>query len=92
MSPEGDVFNMDMLQAMQDLTDRYTEVESAVSVASLINRRLDAVDADIQERDYLLPELDELTEQDLVKIREIALADKDLFRVCYRPRVIWHWR
>jgi predicted RND superfamily exporter protein len=85
MSPEGDVFNMEMLQAMQDLTDRYTDVESAVSVASLINRRLDAVDADIHERDYLLPELDELTAQDLVKIREIALADKDLTQSMLSP-------
>ena len=85
MSPEGDVFNRDMLQAMQDLTDRYTDVESAVSVASLINRRLDAVDADIHERDYLLPELDELTAQDLVKIREIALADKDLTQSMLSP-------
>ena len=85
MSPEGDVFNRDMLQAMQDLTDRYTDVESAVSVASLINRRLNAVDADIHERDYLLPELDELTAQDLVKIREIALADKDLTQSMLSP-------
>ena len=85
MSPEGDVFNRDMLQAMQDLTDRYTDVESAVSVASLINHRLDAVDADIHRRDYLLPELDELTAQDLVKIREIALKDEDLTQSMLSP-------
>ena len=85
MSPEGDVFNMDMLKAMQDLTDRYTDVESAVSVASLINHRLDAVDADIHRRDYLLPELDELTAQDLVKIREIALKDEDLTQSMLSP-------
>jgi predicted RND superfamily exporter protein len=85
MSPEGDVFNMDMLQAMQDLTDRYTDVESAVSVASLINHRLDAVDADIHSRDYLLPELDELTAQDLIKIREIALEDEDLIQSMLSP-------
>jgi predicted RND superfamily exporter protein len=85
MSPEGDVFNMDMLQAMQDLTDRYTDVESAVSVASLINHRLDAVDADIHRRDYLLPELDELTAQDLIKIREIALEDEDLIQSMLSP-------
>ena len=85
MSPEGDVFNMDMLKAMQDLTDRYTDVESAVSVASLINHRLNAVDADIHRRDYLLPELDELTAQDLVKIREIALKDEDLTQSMLSP-------
>ncbi|MEJ6538853.1 MAG: MMPL family transporter [Halioglobus sp.] len=85
MSPEGDVFNRDMLQAMQDLTDRYTDVESAVSVASLINHRLNAVDADIHRRDYLLPELDELTAQDLVKIREIALKDEDLTQSMLSP-------
>ena len=82
MSPEGDVFNRDMLQAMQDLTDRYTDVESAVSVASLINHRLNAVNADIHRRDYLLPELDELTAQDLVKIREIALTVLGLMYFC----------
>jgi predicted RND superfamily exporter protein len=85
MSPEGDVFNRDMLQAMQDLTDRYTDVESAVSVASLINHRLNAVNADIHRRDYLLPELDELTAQDLVKIREIALKDEDLTQSMLSP-------
>ncbi len=85
MSPEGDVFNMDMLQAMQDLTDRYTDIESAVSVASLINRRLNAVDADIHDRDYLLPELNMLTAQDLVNIREIGLADKDLTQTILSP-------
>ena len=79
------MFNRDMLQAMQDLTDRYTDVESAVSVASLINHRLNAVDADIHRRDYLLPELDELTAQDLVKIREIALKDEDLTQSMLSP-------
>ena len=85
MSPEGNVFNMDMLQAMEDLTDRYTDVESAVSVASLINRRLNAVDADIHKRDYLLPELNTLTARDLVNIQEIGLADKDLTQSMLSP-------
>ncbi|MFP6686439.1 MAG: hypothetical protein VB934_17095, partial [Polyangiaceae bacterium] len=40
---DGDVFSLDSLHAMEDLTDRYSEVESAVSVASLLNQRLDAV-------------------------------------------------
>ena len=76
--PGGDVFNMDALRAMQELTDRYSEVEFAVSVGSLLNRRLNAVDADLQGRDYLVPELDNLSEEDLAAIREVALNDEDL--------------
>lgn len=78
LTPDGDVFNLPTLQAMQDLTDRYTEVESAVAVGSLLNRRLDAVDADKYDRDYLIPELATVREEDLAQIREIGLNDEDL--------------
>ncbi|MEH6571018.1 MAG: hypothetical protein V7709_18205, partial [Halioglobus sp.] len=71
MSKEGDVFDMASLQAMQELTDRYTEVESAIAVGSLLNRRLNAVDADKYDRDYLIPDLRELEEADLAAIRRI---------------------
>ena len=40
MPREGDVFDMAALQAMQELTDRYTEVDLAIAVGSLLNRRL----------------------------------------------------
>ena len=35
----GDVFNFAALRAMDDLTNRYLEIESAISVGSLLNRR-----------------------------------------------------
>ncbi len=61
-----DVFNFESLHAMDDLTNRYIEIESAISVGSLLNRRLDAVDADRYDRDYLIPDLSRLTQEDLI--------------------------
>jgi predicted RND superfamily exporter protein len=83
---DGDgVFNFEALQAMQDLTDRYVEVESAVSVASMSNYRLNAVDAEQHDRDYLLPALSALSEEDLQRIRTIALGDEDLTKSLLSP-------
>ncbi|MDA1076680.1 MAG: MMPL family transporter [Proteobacteria bacterium] len=81
----GDVFRFDALRAMDALTNRYTEIESAISVGSLMNRRLNATDAEQFDRDYLLPELDTLTEGDLTSIREIALNDTDLTKSLLSP-------
>ncbi len=85
MTEEGDLFELEALRAMQALTDRYTEVQGAVSVASLSNRRLNAVDANIHDRDYLLPALAEIKEQDLAGLREVALADEDLVKSLLSP-------
>ena len=85
LSTNGDVFNFDMLHAMEDVTNRYIEVESAVSVGSLLNRRLNAVDADLFDRDYLIPDLTTLTRDDLNNIREIALRDEDLTKSMLSP-------
>jgi predicted RND superfamily exporter protein len=85
MAPQGDVFTFEALRAMDDLTNRYTEVESAVSVASLSNYRLNAVDANIHDRDYLVPELTELQTSDLADIRAIALEDEDLTKRLLSP-------
>jgi hypothetical protein len=85
MSEGGDVFNFDTLHAMQDLTDRYIEIESAVAVGSLLNQRLNAVDADLYDRDYLVPELATLTQEDLDTIRDIALGDEDLTKSMLSP-------
>jgi predicted RND superfamily exporter protein len=85
ISPDADVFSFDTLHAMEDLTNRFSEVESAVSVGSLLNRRLNAVDADIHDRDYLVPELSDLTDEDLSSIREIALQDKNLTQSMLSP-------
>jgi predicted RND superfamily exporter protein len=85
MSPGGDVFNFDMLKAMEDLTNRYSEVESAVSVGSLLNRRLTAVDAERFDRDYLIPDLATLSPDDLNNIKDIALSDDSLTKSILSP-------
>ena len=84
-SPDGDVFNFETLRLIEELTDRYGEVDSAVSVGSLINHRLNAVDADISGRDYLVPALEGLGDADLADIRAIALADEDLTQSILSP-------
>lgn len=85
LTEEGDIFNFDTLHAMEDLTNRYTEIESAVSVGSLLNRRLNAVDADLFDRDYLIPTLSNLTQDDLDEIKSIALNDEDLTKSMLSP-------
>ncbi len=85
ISPGEDVFNFDTLHVMEDLTNRFDEVESAVSVGSLLNRRLNAVDADIHDRDYLVPELSTLTDEDMSSIKKIALQDENLTQSMLSP-------
>jgi predicted RND superfamily exporter protein len=51
----------------------------------LLNRRLNAVDADLYGRDYLVPDLAELAEEDLQGIRDVALADEDLTQSMLSP-------
>jgi len=75
---DTDVFNFPTLRAIDALTVRYGEIESAISVGSLLNRRLNAVDADRYDRDYLIPDLQSLEPADLDELRQIALADEDL--------------
>jgi predicted RND superfamily exporter protein len=85
IAPDGNVFDFETLRAMEDLTERYSEVQSAISVGSLLNRRLNAVDADIHQRDYLVPDLAELKDEDLLRIREIALQDEALTQSMLSP-------
>ena len=80
MDEGGNVFNFSTLNAMQELTDRFNEVESAVAVGSLMNRRLNDLDANTHGRDYLIPELTQLTEADLPLLRNIAINDEDLIK------------
>jgi predicted RND superfamily exporter protein len=80
-----DVFNFDSLNAMDALTNRYTEIESAISVGSLLNRRLNSIDAEKYDRDYLIPELSSVTAEGLNQIREIALNDEDLTKSLLSP-------
>ena len=80
-----DVFNFEALGAMNALSERYTEVESAISVGSLINRRLSSADAERLDRDYLLPELDTLSVSDLAAIKQVAINDSDLTNSLLSP-------
>ena len=81
-----DVFNLQSIHAMQALTDRYTEIDGAIAVGSLSNRRLNDVDAKVYERDYLIPDLATVDEDDLAEIRRIALADEDLTKSMLAPQ------
>jgi len=80
------IFTFPALRAMDALTQRYTEVESAISVGSLLNRRLNADDEETLDRLYLIPELSELTEADLVEIKAVAMADEDLIKSIMSPQ------
>lgn len=82
---DTDVFNFPSILAMDALTNRYTEIESAISVGSLLNRRLNDTDADRLDRDYLIPEVATLTLADLRDIRDIALGDEDLTKSLLSP-------
>jgi predicted RND superfamily exporter protein len=82
---DDDVFNLEALRAMEALTLRYAEVEGAVAVGSLMNRRLNSVEAERYDRDYLVPELDGLTPEDLDQVRFLALKDDDLTKSLLSP-------
>jgi predicted RND superfamily exporter protein len=75
-----DIFALESLQAMEALTQRYSEVKSAIAVNSLLNQRFNDSDQKIYGRDYLIPELDGLTASDTAKVREIALNDEDIVK------------
>ena len=75
---DPDLFSLDALAAIDEMNKRYTEVDGALAAGSLLNYRLNPEDADTYDRDYLIPELDELTPEMLAQIRRIALADEEL--------------
>jgi predicted RND superfamily exporter protein len=79
------VFNFEALRAMDALTARYAEIESAISVGSLMNRRLNSVEAERYDRDYLVPDLNTLEAGDLEHIRYLALKDEDLTKSLLSP-------
>ena len=82
---QPDVFSFEALRAIEALDQRYTEIDAAIGVASLISRRLNDLDAKRYDRDFLIPELNTLDEADLARIREIALADSDLTKSLLSP-------
>ena len=75
-----DIFALESLQAMEALTQRYSEVKSAIAVNSLLNQRFNDSDQKLYGRDYLIPELEGLTASDTAKVREIALNDEDIVK------------
>ncbi len=75
---DTDVFTFPALRAMDELTNRYTEINSAVSIGALTNRRLNSVDAERYDRDYIIPIIDSLEEADLPELKALALKDEDL--------------
>ena len=83
-SPQG-VFNLETLNAIAELNRRYAEVKFAVSISSLVNFRMNAVDQETYSRDYLIPPLEGLTKEDLLDINQIALADEDLTKSILSP-------
>jgi predicted RND superfamily exporter protein len=82
----GDIFTFKTLSAIEELTQRYIEVDSALAVSSILNYRLNESDKQTYGRTYLIPELDTLSEADLVQIKEIALADEDLVKSLLSPQ------
>ena len=82
---DTDVFNLEALRAMESLEARFSEIHGAISVGSLLSRRLNDQDAERYGRDYLVPVLDGVTEADLAQVRDIALADEDLTKRLISP-------
>ncbi|MEQ9450428.1 MAG: MMPL family transporter [Pseudomonadales bacterium] len=80
-----DVFTHRALAAMNELTERYSEVDGAIAIGSLLNRRLNDAHAERYDRDYLVPALDGLTEADLAQIRALAVDDEDLTKSILSP-------
>ena len=77
-SATGDLFQPETLRAMETLHQRYTEIRSAVSVGSIMNRRLDDPQAERLGRDYLIPDPATLSSADMPALRAEVLADPDL--------------
>ena len=83
---EGDIFNRRTLQAIDQLTTRYIEVDTALAVSSILNYRLQENDQQTYGRTYLVPELETLSEADLAQIRAIAQADETLQQRLLSPQ------
>ncbi len=80
-----DIFNLEALGAMEALTQRYTEIESAIAVGSLMNRRLNEVLAERYDRDYLVPDLSQLDDDAIAEVKRLALDDEDLVKSLLSP-------
>ncbi len=75
---DGDIFNLRTLTAIDELTRRYIEIDSAIALSSILTYRVSEADKEILGRSYLFPDLDDITEANLQQIKTIALSDEDL--------------
>ncbi len=75
---DGDIFNLRTLTAIDALTRRYIEIDSAIAMSSILTYRVSEADREILGRSYLFPDLDDITEADLQQIKAIALNDEGL--------------
>ncbi len=82
---DEDVFNLETLKAIAELNRRYAEVNFAVSISSIINYRMNAVDQETYSRDYLIPSLDGINQEQIKAIKAIALSDEDLTKSILSP-------
>ena len=80
-----DVFTPHALAAMDALTQRYSEIDGAIAVGSLLNRRLNDAHAERYNRDYLVPDLSGLTDAEIAQIRVLAIDDEDLTKSILAP-------
>ena len=56
---DGDIFNLRTLTAIDTLTRRYIEIDSAIALSSILTYRVSEADKEILGRSYLFPDLDE---------------------------------
>jgi predicted RND superfamily exporter protein len=82
---DTDVFKLEALRAMDELESRYFEVSGAISIGSLMSRRLNEIDAERYGRDYLVPLLESVSAADLAEIRRLALGDADITKRLLSP-------
>ena len=75
---DGDIFNLRTLTAIDALTRRYIEIDSAIAMSSILTYRVSEADKEVLGRSYLFPDLDGVTEADLQQIKAIALNDEGL--------------
>ena len=77
---DGDIFNLRTLTAIEELTRRYIEIDSAIAMSSILSYRVSESDKELLGRSYLFPDLEDLTTADLQQIKSVALRDEELLR------------
>ena len=75
---DPDVFSLQALRAIEELGQRYTEIDSAVAVASILNYPMSDEDTEKFGRRYLIPELENWSVELSAQVRKAAMADEDL--------------